>query len=58
MRLAINEVKADPAYTQLSDETRARIDAVFQSLKQAEDSEASLQSQPPDLMTGASDSSA
>lgn len=58
MRLAINEVKADSAYTQLSDETRARIDAVFQSLKQAEDSEASLQSQPPDLMTGASDSSA
>jgi hypothetical protein len=50
MRLAINEVKADPAYAQLSQETRARIDAVFQSLKDAESAEASLAT-TPDLVT-------
>ena len=50
MRLVINEVKADPAYAQLSQETRARIDAVFQSLKDAESAEASLAA-TPDLVT-------
>ena len=50
MRLAINEVKADPAYAQLSQETRTRIDAVFQSLKDAESAEASLAA-TPDLVT-------
>lgn len=50
MRLAINEVKADPACAQLSQETRARIDAVFQSLSDAESGEAAMTT-TPDLVT-------
>ncbi|WP_425953278.1 ParB/RepB/Spo0J family partition protein [Ralstonia pseudosolanacearum] len=36
MRMAINEVKADPAFGNLSEETRAKIDAIFEALKTAE----------------------
>jgi len=45
MRTVIADVKEDPAYAQLSQETRTRIEAIYETLKAAEDEEQKLAEQ-------------
>lgn len=42
MRVAIHDIKADPAFDKLAPDTKARIDAIFEALKKAEDEESLL----------------
>ncbi|MWL91791.1 MULTISPECIES: hypothetical protein [Cupriavidus] len=42
MRVAIHDIKADPAFTMLAPDTKARIDTIFEALKKAEDEESLL----------------
>ncbi|WP_432263105.1 hypothetical protein [Cupriavidus sp. TMH.W2] len=42
MRVVINDIKADPAFRHLSQETQSKIDAIFVALKQAEADEENL----------------
>lgn len=42
MRVAIHDIKADPAFDKLAPDTQAKIDAIFEALKQAENEESLL----------------